>query len=168
MLHAIFLPIFGELAEARTMAQLAASAEEHGWDGVFVWDHIQYRSPADLAGDPWIAMAAMACATERIRIGPMVTPVTRRRPQKLARETASLDILSGGRLTFGVGLGSDGSDEQTTFGETDDARALAARLDEGLGRASRPLWSGRGRPPSTDASFTVDGAHFLRAPCSNT
>src|SRR3954451_16617010 len=131
MRHALFLPIFNELADPRVVARLAASAEEHGWDGVFVWDHIHYRSPADAVADPWITMAAIASTTERLLVGPMVTPVTRRRPQKLARETVSLDLLSGGRLVFGVGLGSDGSAEQTTFGESDDARVMAARLDEG-------------------------------------
>jgi alkanesulfonate monooxygenase SsuD/methylene tetrahydromethanopterin reductase-like flavin-dependent oxidoreductase (luciferase family) len=162
MRHAIFLPIFGELSDPRVVARLASSAEEHGWDGVFVWDHIHYRSPADLVADPWITMAAVACATERIRIGPMVTPVTRRRPQKLARETTSLDILSEGRLVFGVGLGSDGSAEQTTFGETADAREMAARLDEGLDVIEQ-LWSGEPVHHHGDA-FTVDGARFLPRP----
>ena len=162
MRHALFLPIFNELADPRVDARLAASAEEHGWDGVFVWDHIQYRSPADAVADPWITLAAIAAATEAVRIGPMVTPLTRRRPQKLARETASLDVLSGGRLVLGVGLGSDGSAEQTTFGESDDAKVMAARLDEGLA-VVEALWSGEvvhhhGR------HFTVDGARFLPRP----
>jgi alkanesulfonate monooxygenase SsuD/methylene tetrahydromethanopterin reductase-like flavin-dependent oxidoreductase (luciferase family) len=103
---ALFLPIFDDLADPRVLVQLAVEAEDAGWDGVFLWDHIRWREPVRAAADPWIALTAMACATSRIRIGPMVTPLARRRPAKLARETASLDVLSGGRLTLGVGLGS--------------------------------------------------------------
>ena len=89
------------------VARLAAEAEEAGWHGVFVWDHLRWRAPVRQVADPWITLAAIATATERLRFGPMVTPLARRRPAKVARETATLDRLSGGRLTLGVGLGSD-------------------------------------------------------------
>src|SRR4051794_39516915 len=101
----IFLAPFDELADARRVARLAARAEERGWDGFFVWDHIRYSAPTRGVADPWLVLAAIACATERLVIGPMVTPVSRRRPHKLARETVTLDRLSGGRLVLGVGLG---------------------------------------------------------------
>ena len=113
---AIFLPIFGELAEPRLVADLAGEAEAAGWDGVFVWDHMLYRAPVTDIADPWITLAAVAMATERVRIGPMVTPLPRRRP-KLARETLSLDRLSAGRLVLGVGMGGDPGGELTAFGE---------------------------------------------------
>jgi alkanesulfonate monooxygenase SsuD/methylene tetrahydromethanopterin reductase-like flavin-dependent oxidoreductase (luciferase family) len=129
---AIFLPIFGELAEPRLVADLAAEAEDAGWDGVFVWDHMLYREPVTDIADPWITMAAVAMATERVRIGPMVTPLPRRRPQKLARECLSLDRLSGGRLTLGIGLGGDPGGELTAFGEELDAPTRGRMLDEGL------------------------------------
>ncbi len=90
---------FGELADPRVVADLAADAERGGFDGVFLWDHMYRAEPFRPVADPWIALAA---ATERIRLGPMVTPVARRRPQKLARETTTLDHLSGGRLVFGA------------------------------------------------------------------
>src|SRR3982750_1119522 len=101
----IFLAPFEELADARVLAELAVRAESAGWDGFFLWDHIAYRAPVRALADPWIALAAIAHATEKVRIGPLVTPLPRRRVQKVARETVTLDRLSGGRLTFGVGLG---------------------------------------------------------------
>jgi alkanesulfonate monooxygenase SsuD/methylene tetrahydromethanopterin reductase-like flavin-dependent oxidoreductase (luciferase family) len=129
---ALFVPAFGELAEPRLCADLAASAEEEGFDGFFVWDHLLYRPPTELIADPWIVLAAVAAATERIRIGPMVTPIPRRRPQVLARQTASLDRLSDGRLIFGAGLGGDPGGELSRFGEELDPRRRAALLDAGL------------------------------------
>jgi alkanesulfonate monooxygenase SsuD/methylene tetrahydromethanopterin reductase-like flavin-dependent oxidoreductase (luciferase family) len=90
-------------------------------------------------------MAAIACATEKLRLGPMVTPLSRRRVQKVARETVTLDLLSGGRLTFGVGLGSPDNNELEPFGEEVDARRRAQMLDEGLERLTE-LWGGEFEP----------------------
>lgn len=75
--------------------------------GVFVWDQLRWRERIRHVADPWISLAAIAAATEQVMLGPMVTPLARRRPTKVARETASLDLLSGGRLVLGVGLGGD-------------------------------------------------------------
>src|SRR3954466_7400488 len=101
----IFVAPFDELAEARRVARLAARAEERGWDGFFVWDHIRYSPPVRGVADPWVTLSAVACATERLRLGPMVTPPARRRVQKLTREAVTLDHLSAGRLVLGLGLG---------------------------------------------------------------
>jgi len=139
--RALFLPIFDELSDARTVAQLAADAEEHGWDGLFVWDHIAYRTPVQAIADPWVVLTAIACATERLRTGPMVTPLPRRRPVVVARQTATLDRLSGGRLTFGVGIGGDGARELSATGEQTDDRVRGAMLDEGL-QVLRQAWTG--------------------------
>lgn len=103
------MPMFDKLADPALVAGLAAEAEDAGWDGFFVWDHIRWHEPVSEVLDTQITLAAIATATERIRLGPMVTPLARRRPVKVARETATLDRLSGGRLTLGVGLGSDES-----------------------------------------------------------
>jgi alkanesulfonate monooxygenase SsuD/methylene tetrahydromethanopterin reductase-like flavin-dependent oxidoreductase (luciferase family) len=138
----LFLPIFDELADPRVLADLAAEAEAAGWDGVFVWDHVHYRAPVRAATDPWIAMACIATSTSRIRFGPMVTPLARRRPHVVARQVAALDQLSGGRFVFGAGLGLDASGgELSRFGEELDDRTRAAMLDEGLGLL-RELLSG--------------------------
>lgn len=143
----IFVAPFEELSDPRVMAELAARAERAGWDGFFVWDHVRYREPVKAVADPWITLSAIAVATERIAIGPMVTPIARRRPHQLARETATLDHLSGGRLVLGVGLGSDrtGEFDPAVFGEEGDPRARARLLDEGLDRLAA-YWGGEFEP----------------------
>src|SRR5258708_16547253 len=98
--RAIDVGLFGEVAAPRVAARLAARAEERGWDGFFVWDHIAYRAPVRAVADPWVALAAVACATSKVRIGALVTPLSPRRVHKVARETATLDLLSTGRLIF--------------------------------------------------------------------
>src|SRR5271155_2845019 len=86
---ALWLPAFDDLADPALMAGLAAEAEQAGWHGFFLWDHINWHAPIQHVADPWITLAAVAAATERVRLGPMVTPLARRRPAKVARETAS-------------------------------------------------------------------------------
>ena len=141
----IFLAPFDELVDPGTLAELASRAEQRGWDGFFLWDHIKYRPPVRAVADPWIALAAIACATDRLRIGPLVTPLSRRRVQKVARETVTLDHLSRGRLTLGVGLGSDRNDELEPFGEVVDPRERARLLDQGLERLGT-FWAGEFQP----------------------
>src|SRR4029450_4740788 len=133
MRSGLFVPIFDALADPALVARLSAEAEEAGWDGVFLWDHVRWREPVLEVADAWITLAAVATATRAIRLGPMVTPLARRRPVKVARETATLDRLSGGRLTLGVGLGSDRSgNELSITGEELDDRRRAGMLDEAL------------------------------------
>lgn len=160
---AFWVPVFDELADPRVVARLAAEAEEAGWDGFFLWDHIAWAAPVKQVADPWISLAAAATATESVRLGPMVTPLARRRPAKLARETVSLDQLSGGRLTLGVGLGSDvyGAEFVRT-GEQVDPRIRAEQLDETLDILTA-AWSGspvrhRGR------HYVIDDVTFLPMP----
>jgi alkanesulfonate monooxygenase SsuD/methylene tetrahydromethanopterin reductase-like flavin-dependent oxidoreductase (luciferase family) len=141
----IFVAPFDELADAKLLAELAARAEATGWDGFFLWDHVDYRAPVTALADPWVCMAAIACATERVRIGPLITPPARRRIHKLARETVTLDRLSEGRLIFGAGLGSDNSGEFSKFGEESDAKARAKLLDDGLEQLVR-YWDGEFKP----------------------
>jgi alkanesulfonate monooxygenase SsuD/methylene tetrahydromethanopterin reductase-like flavin-dependent oxidoreductase (luciferase family) len=145
MMRGLFIAPFDELVDPRVMAGVAAAAEERGWDGLYVWDHILYREPVRAVADPWIVLSAIASATSTLRLGPLVTPLARRRVQKLARETATLDLLSGGRLTLGVGLGSDNSGELGPFGEELDAKKRAVLLDDGLERLAA-MWGGEFEP----------------------
>ncbi len=126
------LSLAGELAEPHVVAEIAASAEASGWDGVFVWDHLWNRTGAPFA-DPWSTLAAIALATERVRIGPLVTPLPRRRTQVVAQQATTIDRLSLGRLTLGLGLGTDGYGEFSAFNEpADDDRRRATALDRGI------------------------------------
>ena len=113
-----------------TIAELAREAELAGWDGVFYWDGI-YVGDFETY-DHWLVAAAMAMKTERVRIGAIVTPPARRRPWKLARETMTLDHLSGGRLVLAVGLGAVDDDGFSKVGEPTDRRVRARLLDESL------------------------------------
>jgi len=139
MRYALYLPNYGAEHSARGLAELAHEAEESGWDGFFLWDHVNTGETAIAMLDVWVALAAMAMTTTRIRLGATVTPVPRRRPWKLARETVTLDHLSNGRLTLGVGLGVP--DDYEPFGEDCDGKARAAKLDEGL-EILTGLWKG--------------------------
>jgi alkanesulfonate monooxygenase SsuD/methylene tetrahydromethanopterin reductase-like flavin-dependent oxidoreductase (luciferase family) len=163
MRSGLFLPLFDELAEPLAIARLAGEAEEAGWDGFFVWDHVRWREPVVEVADPWITLSAIATVTERIRLGPMVTPLARRRPVKVARETATLDHLSAGRLTLGVGLGSDeyGSEYSITGEELDDKKR-ARMLDESL-EILVAAWSGE-PVQHRGEHYTVDGMRFLPRP----
>ena len=163
MRRGVFLPIFDELADPATLAGLAARAEGRGWDGVFLWDHVVYRAPVRSATDPWVALAAMAVATERVQIGPMVTPLARRRPWIVARQAVAIDRLSGGRFVLGLGLGLDSSGgELSRFGEEVDDRRRATMLDEGLELLTR-LLAGE-TVAHRGEHYTVDDVTFLPTP----
>jgi alkanesulfonate monooxygenase SsuD/methylene tetrahydromethanopterin reductase-like flavin-dependent oxidoreductase (luciferase family) len=142
MRFSVNIPNFGDFADPRNVATVAAAAEEAGWDGLFVWDHVlnRYHHPRPY-GDPWILLTAAALATSRIRLGTLLTPVARYRPEQLARQVATLDHLSGGRVTFAAGLGGPVEDEYHSFGDTAAPPVLAERLDEGLELLLR-YWSG--------------------------
>lgn len=160
---ALWLPIFDALADARVVAGLAAEAEEAGWHGVFVWDHVRWREPVVDVADPWITLTAIAAATESIRIGPMITPLPRRRPAKVAKEAATLDRFSGGRLTLGVGLGGDRfGQELSKTGEELDDRRRGQMLDESLAVLTA-AWSGE---PVTfhGEHYTVESLPFRPRP----
>jgi len=150
---AIYLPNHGPFGDARTIADLARDAESAGWDGFFLWDHIAEHNEAGVplpCTDPWLALTAAAMQTTSIMLGTTVTPLPRRRPHKLARETVTLDRLSSGRLILSVGIGL-GQIEWDHLGEETDQRSRGRMLDEGLDILVG-LWSGE--------PFQFDGEHY--------
>jgi alkanesulfonate monooxygenase SsuD/methylene tetrahydromethanopterin reductase-like flavin-dependent oxidoreductase (luciferase family) len=151
MKYGLYLPNFGPFGDARTLADLADQAEQAGWDGFFIWDHVNRPPEYGPVVDPWVALSAAAMRTSRIKLGALVTPLPRRRPWVLARQTASLDHLSGGRLVFGTGIGSGRDNEWGDFGEAVEAKQRAAMLDEGL-QVLAGLWSGQ--------PFSFEGRHY--------
>jgi len=163
MKTALSLPPFGQLADPRLLVDIAIAAEQASFDGVFLWDHV-YRPEADPSEilDPWVVFGAQALATDRIRLGPMVTPITRRRPIKLAREAVTLDHLSNGRLTLGLGLGVDSGGELTKFGEIVDPKERGDRLDEGVALLIE-FWSG-GPVTHHGAAYHADQVTVLPRP----
>lgn len=149
MAYGINLINFSQFSSPALLAEIAAEAEDAGWDGVFIWDHIAITFADVPVVDPWIGLTAMAANTSKIKLGPMVTPVARRRPWKLARETVSLDHLSKGRLILGVGLGV--TECFQLFGENIEPKVRAEKLDEGL-EILLGLWSGE--------AFNYEGKHY--------
>lgn len=158
----VHAPNFASLASPADLADLAARAEAAGWDGFFIWDHVARPEGTFPMAEPWVALTAVAMATERLRIGPMVTPLARRRPWNVARQVASLDQLSGGRVTLGVGLGVSSGPEFHQFGEESDPRVRGDMLDEGL-QLLRAAW--RGTPVRHAGTYyQVDDVTFLPEP----
>jgi len=141
--------------------EMAVVAEEAGWDGFFLWDHLTFPYPSVPMEDPWVLLGAAAARTSRIRLGTLVTPLPRRRPQVVAKQLTTLDNLSRGRAVLGVGLGGDPGDF-THFGE--DARSIvrAKKLDEALDVITR-LWSGESVDHKGE-HYTVEGATLLPTP----
>ncbi|GAA5028291.1 LLM class flavin-dependent oxidoreductase [Actinopolymorpha pittospori] len=143
------------------LAELAALAEDAGWDAFLLEDYLVYQGQVDTPTyDPWISLAAMATTTRRIRLGTTVTPLPRRRPWKLASEAVSLDHLSGAIL--GVGSGDAGDPGVAAVGEATEPRVLAERLDEGLAILAG-LWSGQ-EVHHEGAHYRVDGLRLAATP----
>jgi len=149
MKFGINIPPFATPAE---MVDLAVCADRNGWDGVFIWDHLHFIRDMRLpVHDPWVLLGAMAHATSHVRLGPMITPLPRRRPAVVAKHVATLDHLSGGRAVLGVGLGYPGDEEFAMFGDDADPVVRGDRLDEAIEVITR-LW--------TAAPVRHHGTHF--------
>ena len=139
---------------------LAVAADEAGWEGFFLWDHITWFVQAPMV-DSLTMLAAIASRTKNLRLGTIVTPLPRRRPQVIARQLATLDHLSNGRTVLGVGLGGDPQD-YTAFGEEFNYKLLAEKLDEALDVITR-LWSGEA-VTHHGKHYKVDNVTFLPKP----
>jgi len=140
--------------DVRDFAGFAATAEAAGWDGVFVADAISTSMGGKTFPwfDPWVALATMATATTRVRLGTFLTAPARRRPWKLAREVGTLDELSSGRAILSVGLGAaDGDAGFSAVGEAMELRVRAELVDEAL-EIINGLWKGR--------AYSFKGMHY--------
>ena len=129
--------------DARAAADLALEAERSGWDGFFVWEPVW-------GIDAWVQLTAAAMLTKTIRLGTLLSPISRMRPWKLAGETAALDNLSGGRVILSVGLGAVDTGF-SDFGEVTDRKTRAELMDEGLDILTG-LWQGQ--------PFSYNGKHY--------
>jgi alkanesulfonate monooxygenase SsuD/methylene tetrahydromethanopterin reductase-like flavin-dependent oxidoreductase (luciferase family) len=143
---AVYLPNFGTFGRPSVLCDLARRAEQAGWDGFFLWDHLIADLPVC---DPWVVLGAVACDTRTIRLGPMITALARRRPWRVALEAATLQQLSAGRALLGVGLGVPW--DFSRFGEPAASRVRVAKLEEGLAVIRRLL--------AGDA-VSHEGAHY--------
>ncbi len=163
MHYGINIPNFGPFGDPRVMVELARAADTAGWDGLFIWDHVLWTAPKNYpVTEPWVTLGAMAQATERIRLGALVTPLPRRRPWQVARQAVTLDQLSNGRAVLGVGIGGDWFGDYSRFGEPADDRTHGAQLDEAL-EVVVGLWSGE---PFSYAGehYQIKETQFLPAP----
>lgn len=160
MHHGIVIANLGDYYDPRVAVKLARTAEEAGWEGFFVWDHLGFVWGAP-SGDPWIILSAVAASTQRLKIGTAVTPLARRRIQVVANGLATLDLLSSGRVIFGVGLGGVPR-EFAAFGDPGDVKERAARLDEGLTVLDR-LMSGE-EVTHNGRHYTVEGIRLAPLP----
>jgi alkanesulfonate monooxygenase SsuD/methylene tetrahydromethanopterin reductase-like flavin-dependent oxidoreductase (luciferase family) len=145
----VHLPPFGPFGDPNVLVELALRAEAAGWDGVFLWDHVV--GDAMPLADPWTTLAAIARATEHLRLGPTVTPLARRRPWMVARHASTVSRLSRGRLVVGTGVGVDESGDFSSFGEPADLATRSAMLTEGLA-LMRAMWDGE--------AIRHDGPHY--------
>lgn len=150
MKHGFFFAPFGELSNPLKTAEVAAQAEASGYDGIYLWDHI-LRPETTQVGEAWIALAAIAMSTETVKLGPLVTPLPRRRPQIVAKQAIALDLLSKGRLILGVGLGVDTAGELSKFSEVLNLKTRAEMTTEAI-KIVRGFLSGK--------EFTVHGEHL--------
>jgi alkanesulfonate monooxygenase SsuD/methylene tetrahydromethanopterin reductase-like flavin-dependent oxidoreductase (luciferase family) len=160
--HGVAAPNFR--ADPRDLVELGVAAEQAGFDGYFLWDHIVFSNRGDgpPVQDPWSVLSLVAARTSRITIGTVVTPVPRRRPWQLARQTTTLDLLSNGRVVLGVGIGSPAYGDFGIFHEPSGDRERAELLDEGLDVLAG-LWSGE--PFSYSGKhLNVDSVRFTPAP----
>jgi alkanesulfonate monooxygenase SsuD/methylene tetrahydromethanopterin reductase-like flavin-dependent oxidoreductase (luciferase family) len=136
--YAVGLPTVGQFGDVHFLTDLAVAAEQHGWDGVHVWDHVLFHDRDWPVTSATVAAAAIAARTSRVRII-MTMTLPRRQAQDVAQDAAAIGELSGGRLTLLTILGSM-DEEFTEFGLDPSPRARGRALDERLERMGE-LWS---------------------------
>jgi len=162
MRRGVAAPCFAD--DPLELVELGVAAQAAGFDGYFLWDHLNFTN--DESGpsivDPWLVLALVAARTTTLKLGTMITPISRRRPAVLARQTTTLDLISHGRLILGVGIGSPARGDFEMFGDQADAALRAEMLDEGLAVLDA-LWGGE-RVDWHGKHYTVDGVRFRPRP----
>ena len=151
----LYVPNFGKSSHPLILTEMAVDAEKSGWDGFFLWDHLVEWDKMLPLSDSLTALAAIAVKTKKIRIGTTLSPLPRYKPWTLARQTATLDQLSNGRLILSVGLGAIESCDYVRFGEDPNNIVLAEKLDESL-QIITGLWTGK--------RFSFQGKHYSVGP----
>lgn len=139
MHYGIDLPNFGDYVDPHVLVKLAQAAEAADWEALFLWDHLGFIWGPP-SGDPWLMLTMVAGVTTRLKLGTAISPLPRYPLYLLAQTVTTLDILSGGRVVLGAGLGGV-AQEYTAFGESGNHKVHAAMVDEGLPVLNR-LWSG--------------------------
>jgi alkanesulfonate monooxygenase SsuD/methylene tetrahydromethanopterin reductase-like flavin-dependent oxidoreductase (luciferase family) len=163
MKYGIHCPNFGTYGDPRLLVELGREAEEAGWDGYFLWDHLLWKSPVDQpVADPWVTLTGMAMVTSTLRLGTLITPLPRRRPWTVARQVVTLDHLSGGRVVLGAGIGGDWYGDYSAFGESPHRKTHGEMLDEALAIIDG-LWRGE-HFSFTGKHFRVEDALFVPRP----
>jgi alkanesulfonate monooxygenase SsuD/methylene tetrahydromethanopterin reductase-like flavin-dependent oxidoreductase (luciferase family) len=159
MRYAIDVAPLGELADPRAIVGLAVAAEAAGWDGLSTWDVLGVTMAVE-AADPFVVLAAVAEATDQLRLITSVIVLPRRRPQLVAQAAATLDRLSAGRLVLGIGAGADPGDF-VAFGEPFEAPQRIRRMDEAAVMVDA-LLRGRRLATTADGDVVKDVAVGLR------
>lgn len=151
MRFGVYIGNFGWGANVADLLEIAEVAEEAGWDGFFLWDHVNFPGVGGRHADPWVALGVIASRTQDLLLGTAITPLPRRRPTKLAQEVLTLDEISGGRFILGVGNGMGDPSEFGDLGDEADLHRRAEMLDEGLEVLQGLL---------SDEKVAFDGHHF--------
>ena len=146
----IYIANHGFTSNPQDYIELAKSAEECGWEGFFIWDHVFLPwAPDQDVLDPWSILSAIATQTKKLTLGTTVTPLARRRPMVIAKQAITINKLSNRGFILGVGLG--GTEELKALGDEENPKIRGEMLDESL-EILRGLWSG--------LPFTYEGKHF--------
>lgn len=174
---ALKLNIYGQALETPfdVFAGLARQAEDVGFGGIYVVDHLYLPADRYIAytwSDPhkpyfldaWSVLAALAATTKRVRLGPQVSPLTFRHPSLLARAATTVDLISNGRLVLQLGTGWHRA-EHANFGlpYDDDIAVRVERLVEGV-EVVRGLMAAPGPYSYQGKHFQLDNAPFWPKP----
>lgn len=155
----IDIPPLGQLADPDNVLRLAEAAEASGWESVSTWDHLGFAWGVP-AAEPFVLLSAIAARTSRVRLVLSVLALPRRRPALVAQSVATLDRLSGGRLTVGLGAGGERR-EFEAFGEPGSLLRRIENLEAGADALGALL---RGEQVTRPGPIAMDGVTLAPLP----